>query len=1005
MLNRLWSYLLTPLLSVGLMLCSVGSASAQTINIFVPSQPGFSASSSLPGLRMMDFSTITLSGEESSGRISRTSDFNNTFLSCCGSFGITSSWFPPEYFAGNYAQLNSGSGDSWVQFNFANSGSHYVSFLWHADINDNDNQATIYFSNGTSRTIANCGSSSNSGCFAYYIPPDLWQDFLDLLLLNPKKTVRFEVIPAAGVRITAVRMRSYSALGISQAMAVDNFHYGDPMLHHVRVTTGASSSPAGANVTFTIEACANAACSTKFTSGISGTLVLTGGAVTYPSGQAFSIASGSSSTTIVARPEDAATYAVALSNLTPLPYSSPAVYCGMGAAASSSGSCNLTATPSLHHMEVTASSATGLTCQPTTFTIKACGNASCSTLYTTGVTGTLALTGAGMTVNYPSGAGFSIGVSGQTTVQAHITTAGTVTASLTGLSVAPVSTPTLYCGMGVAAASGGSCAYTAAAAGLFFDVAHHVAGVQQTGVTVSAVRASDNALQCVPAFAGVTRNVTFRCAYSNPTTGTLPVRVGGTALNSGNSTAAACDAGGRSVSLNFNASGVATTTVDYADAGQMSLTATYTGSGSEAGLVMTGADTFVAAPASFAFSGVTAGPIRAGRTFGATVTARNQAGVATPNFGREISPAAVALSFIRRQPTGTGAQNGTFSGSLGAFSSGVATASNLSWSEVGNADLTATSSNYLSSGLSISGSTGSGPAGAVGPFIPNHFTVAVSQACPAGTPSFTYSGQPFTMTVTAHNATGGITENYDGTANTSPNFAKAVTLSAATNASLGSLGSAGLAASAFARGVGTLSTQSFTFTNKLTAPATVNLRAVDSDGVSSAGQSEGAVSLRSGRLRLFNKFGSEKAALSVPLQAHYWSGKAWVINSADSCTQITTGSVVRAQYLDHKGAPTTAWSSSPATDVTLSAGQGALIMSAPTGGATGTVALAINLGSTATDQSCLSQHPASTGLNRPWLRSINGSCATTHDRDPSARATFGIFKPETHRAVHVREIY
>jgi len=130
-----------------------------------------------------------------------------------------------------------------------------------------------------------------------------------------------------------------------------------------------------------------------------------------------------------------------------------------------------------------------------------------------------------------------------------------------------------------------------------------------------------------------------------------------------------------------------------------------------------------------------------------------------------------------------------------------------------------------------------------------------------------------------------------------------------------------------------------------------------------------------------------------------------VINSADSCTQITTGSVVRAQYLDHKGAPTTAWSSSPAGPVTLNAGQNSLIMSAPTGGATGTVELAINLGSTTTDQSCLSQHPASTGLNRPWLRSINGSCATTHDRDTSARTTFGIFKPESDRTVHVQERY
>jgi len=674
----------------------------------------------------------------------------------------------------------------------------------------------------------------------------------------------------------------------------------------------------------------------------------------------------------------------------------------MGVTPASGNSCNLNVSQPLHHVRV-SSVASGLTCSPNNYTITACSNADCSSLYTAGLTGNLAISGG--TVNYPSGAGFTIGAgSSSTVVQAQLTQVATYTVGLSGLSVTPSASPQVYCGMGATPSAGGSCSQSMAEAGLIFDVPNHVSGDSQA-VTVSAVRKSDNSLSCTPAFASTSKTINFRCSYNNPTSGFVPAVVGGAALNAGNNAAAVCDGGGRNVSLAFNASGVASTTVTYADAGQVTLNASYTGSGADAGLSMTGTDSFIAVPASFSFSGVTAGPIKAGAAFGATVTAVNRSGVKTSNFGRETSAASATLGFTKRQPTGANSVAGSFSGSLGAFSSGVATASNLRWSEVGNADLTASSSNYLGTGLSISGSTGSGPAGAVGPFIPNHFTVAVSQACTAGTPSFTYSGQPFSMTVTAHNATGGTTQNYDGTANTSPNFAKAVTLSAATNASLGSLGSAGLAASAFAQGVGTLSTQSFTFTNKLTAPVTVNLRAVDSDGVSSAGQSEGTVSLRSGRLRLFNAFGSEKAALSVPLQAHYWSGKAWVINSADSCTQITTGSVVRAQYLEHKGAPTTAWSSSPAADVTLSAGQGALIMSAPTGGATGTVELAINLGSTATDQSCLSQHPASTGLNRPWLRSTNGSCATTHDRDPSARATFGIFKPETHRAVHVREIY
>jgi MSHA biogenesis protein MshQ len=40
-----------------------------------------------------------------------------------------------------------------------------------------------------------------------------------------------------------------------------------------------------------------------------------------------------------------------------------------------------------------------------------------------------------------------------------------------------------------------------------------------------------------------------------------------------------------------------------------------------------------------------------------------------------------------------------------------------------------------------------------------------------------------------------------------------------------------------------------------------------------------------------------------------------------------------------------------------------------------------------------------------WLRAQNGNCATTFDRDPSARVTFGIYKPESTKTIHVREIY
>jgi len=779
-------------------------------------------------------------------------------------------------------------------------------------------------------------------------------------------------------------------------------------LHHLEVTAGVNSATTDTAVVYTIKACANAACSSLYTAGVSGSVSISGTGVTstYNTGAAFSIAAGSSSTTesVTLSKADGGTATVGLSGASPLPAGSPGVYCGLGVTATSSSSCTFNITPAVHHLEVTATSNSALTCRPITYTIKACSNAACSSTYTGGLSGTLSVTG--VTVNYPAGSGFTIANgSATTTITAHATTVGTATASLTGLSITPSNTPQVFCGMGAAAASGASCAITMADTGLLFDVPHHVAGDSQA-VTVSAVRKADNSLMCTPAFASVSKNIQFSCTHSNPTTGFVPVRVAGVALNAGNNAAAACDGTARTVSLAFNASGVASTTFDYADAGQVNLSATYTGSGSDAGLSMTGTDTFIAVPADFAFSGVTAGPIKAGAAFSATVTARNRSGAATPNFGRELSAATPTLTFTKRQPTGGGSQAGTFSGSLGAFNNGVAQANAMTWSEVGNADLSVSWASHLGSGIGVSGSTGAGPVGNVGPFVPDHFTVTASQACTTGAP-FTYSGQPFSMTVTARNVAGDVTRNHDGTGSLSPSFAKTTNLSVVTNGGLGTLGTSSLAASAFAVGEATLSAQSFTFTNKLTAPASLVLRATDSDGVTSQNKTEQGPNLRSGRLQLSNAFGSGRSSLQVPVTAQYWSGRAWVVNDADGCTVVPASSVARIRYLDSKGADTTAWTTSVSGNVTLANGQGNLVLTTPTNSGTGSLDLAVNLGSAATDQSCVTvvPQPGSVGAQRPWLRSLNGSCAASYDRDPSARATFGVFAPETQRLIHTRDLF
>jgi len=421
-------------------------------------------------------------------------------------------------------------------------------------------------------------------------------------------------------------------------------------------------------------------------------------------------------------------------------------------------------------------------------------------------------------------------------------------------------------------------------AGFLFDVLNHVSEVSQT-VTVSAVRKSNNSLTCTPAFASVNRNINFTCNYSNPATGTMPVRVGNKALNSSNNTAAACDTSGQNVSLSFNASGVATTTVQYADVGNMALTAKIT----TGGLNMTGSDNFIAAPAAFAFSAITTAPIKAGSNFGVTVTAQNSANATTPNFGKESTAEGATLSFSKCQPSGTNSVNGSFTGSLGAFTNGVATASTLKWTEVGNGDITATltSGNYLGSGIAASSNTGtSGTAcngkGNVGRFIPDHFDTIVTQGCNAG--NFTYSAQPFNVQVKAMNALGNVTQNYDGTANTSPNFSKTTTLSDANAVTTGSLLNNSILATAFSQGIAN-PTPNYTFNSALTSPATIKLRAIDTDAVNSAsGIIEGSALVRSGRIRIQNAYGSELLDLPMPMVAQYWNNGSWVLNNNDVCT-------------------------------------------------------------------------------------------------------------------------
>jgi len=582
------------------------------------------------------------------------------------------------------------------------------------------------------------------------------------------------------------------------------------------------------------------------------------------------------------------------------------------------------------HLEIQHASGTGLTCTASTLTIKACTDAAvpCITPYTGGVTGTLSATGTPI-VNWSGGSGFSI-PSGSSTVtkDVQVTMPGSVVFTTTSSAAAATT-----CNFGTPA-----CTFTAFDTGFLVSAPNHAAETSYT-LTVQAVKKADNSLACVPAFAGASKTVNLKCAYSNPVTGTLPVRIGGTPLNATANAVAACDGTGANVALSFDASGIATPTLQYADVGQMNVSAAYTGiAGSlDAGLSMIGTGSFIAAPASFSFTGITAGTIKAGNPFSATVSALNNAGAVTPNFGRESTAEGVTLTSnlaipdpvtypAAANPTpGNNVIPGTEFGAGGMVNdaNGVATVNNLSWGEAGSITLKASLTNtygYLGTAVTPTKDAlnnilaATGTSATVGPFIPDHFdteVVATASApmpcptvltCPTLFNGFVYSGQPFSEQVTARNLAGGTTRNY----HSAYGLSHAVTLTAwdalgsvvTQNPGAGALANGTLASSVFNNGVGLMSTQAYTFASSPTTPTDIFLRAVDAVNATvtslratPATSVEGGVKVVSGKIKISNAHGSELLPLPMTATVQFYNAAgSWVTSTTDSVTSFDTSS-------------------------------------------------------------------------------------------------------------------
>lgn len=681
-----------------------------------------------------------------------------------------------------------------------------------------------------------------------------------------------------------------------------------------------------------------------------------------------------------------------------------------------------------HHLEF-LHDGSALTCQPETVTLRACADASCSSLYTGSVTATLT----------PSGwvGGDSLTFTGSTTAKLRYISVGAVT-----LGTATV-TPTPISGRVCNSATSGSCVLSFADSGFFFDVPNLLANKPSGVLDLVAAKKSDSGDRCVPAFASGPRTVQFWSTYSNPATGTLPVSVNGTAIGGGSP--------GTALSLNFDANARASIEVHYADAGQMTLNASYTGSvaNGDAGLLMTGADQFVARPAGYcvysdsANSDCASGDascsafVAAGDRFRLRVkaaawqsdvdTALCTGNGTTPNYqqsGIFLVPALVAPS------GGVNAVLGVNGVDIAAADLGEKVLTDQTVSEVGVFSIEAQAGSYLG-GPPVGDSDGDGTVEAteaslrrsanIGRFYPASFLLSDPILTPACSTGFTYAGLAaqvgppaqevktgqvfgFRGALSARNVGGVVTRNYTGSfamltaadiSYADSAVVSAGTVSASTYLTAGTSTTGTCSPGPDCRGYIDYSTKNplpapsgtdtATFLmNSAIAPYNLTIRttATDSDGVTGSVtdilSGSPLPDFRLGQARIGNAHGSELQDLSLPFTAAYFNGSGYAPNPLDSCTVFKPASLGAYQRTD------TGSGSPVLVDLPYqaAAGAGSFLLSAPGANSSG---------------SALLTYDAPDWLDFDW----NGDGVLNN---PSGLATFGIYKGAA-PLIYRRELY
>ena len=640
----------------------------------------------------------------------------------------------------------------------------------------------------------------------------------------------------------------------------------------------------------------------------------------------------------------------------------------------------------LHHIEFIHDTS-ALTCNPEQVTVKACANADCSTLSTSATTVGL----------LPTGwvGGDSKTFTGSSNYNLQHTIAETVTLSVG--SISPTASNTLVCKQ-----SDGTvidpCTMTFNDSGFIFDVTTQTSCVTSSNITISAVRKNPTTEQCIPFFNGKTAALKLWTAYSNPNTGTKQAILNYSGTDYPLNTAAP----GTDISMNFDANGQATFTLNYPDAGELDLNATYAGSvaTSDAGLSMSGNKKYVTKPAKlYVYSDDTNAACasndgtctafkpagnQASSQFNLKIRAACANNSVTPNFALDN----IIITHTNTSPAVAQGNIAVTSFNMAAADNGEHTITTQSVSEVGAFTFSATSPSYLS----VTGPVGTSTY--IGRFYPHHFDTTVAQSC--GT--FSYSGQNLSVTATAQNnwlATPTATQNYTGS------FAFNTTLSNAGDTS--NFTQNIIPAADFNNGTANKADVIYTFPTKETVPLTITLRANDADTGTSIGVTEGSTQIRSGRTRVENSYGSELVDMAVTAQVEFYNTNGFEINTADTCSSvdvILTDIGTDPITLGTGAGQTCLWDdagdSVGGTDFTCTAVAGKPQFSEPASNGN----FNINLKAPGAD---ITGDIDVTLTSPSWLK-YDWDGDGTDDNDPTGTASFGLYRGDD-RVIYWREVF